>query len=105
MSNDTFAIAFKQSIGRDGATAHRQLQHDSHVHPLHHDAMMKLRTTALALTLSAVVATPAAAQDLVAHYPFDETTGTRGQRPVRATAATRRSSTATPPPSGTPAAA
>ena len=38
--------------------------------------MMKLRTTALVLTLSAVVATPAAAQDLVAHYPFDETTGT-----------------------------
>jgi hypothetical protein len=37
---------------------------------------MKLRTTALALTLSAVLATPAAAQDLVAYYPFDETSGT-----------------------------
>ena len=38
--------------------------------------MMKLRMTALALVASAVAAAPAAAQDLVAHYPFDETSGT-----------------------------
>ena len=38
--------------------------------------MMKLRMTALALVASAVAAAPATAQDLVAHYPFDETSGT-----------------------------
>ena len=38
--------------------------------------MMRLRATALALVLSAVGAAPAAAQDLVAHYPLDETSGT-----------------------------
>ena len=32
--------------------------------------------TALAVVASAVAAAPAAAQDLVAHYPFDETSGT-----------------------------
>ena len=37
---------------------------------------MQLRTSALALLASAVVAAPAAAQAPVAHYPFDETAGT-----------------------------
>ncbi|MBE2320924.1 hypothetical protein DVA67_033515 [Solirubrobacter sp. CPCC 204708] len=37
---------------------------------------MRIRLTLLALFASAVAATPAAAQDLVAHYPFDETAGT-----------------------------
>ena len=59
-----------------GGAAHRRLQRDRDLHAVDHDAVMKLRMTALALVASAVAAAPAAAQDLVAHYPFDETSGT-----------------------------
>ena len=39
VSNDTFAVAFKQSIGAHGAAAHRHLQRERHVHAVHDPAL------------------------------------------------------------------
>ena len=86
----------------DGAAAHRRLQHDRHLHPVDHDAMMKLRMTALAFVASAVAAAPGRGPGPGRPLPVRRDERHGRQRPVRQRPPRGRSSTATPRPSGTP---
>ncbi len=85
-----------------GGAAHRRLHRDRDLHAVDDDAVMKLRMTALALVASAVVGGARRRPGPRRALPVRRDERHGRQRPLRHRAPRGRSSTATPPRSGTP---